>query len=592
MIKPKRGAVIIAVRKTGQLPELQTVYECASQMSKWAQDQGFPRKLVKVISDEKKPVHAHHIRSAVNALIKEDGLTQLIVYFAGHGVVNGGELWLLSDAPEDTNDAVNLEGSILLARYSGIPHVVFISDACRTAAEGIQGTRVKGEDIFPNKPPSPEQPVDVFFACGLGSPSNEIKDPKISAGVYSSVYTKALLLGLQGKRKDLIEESENGNTIVGLLRPKPLGDYLVTRLKEVLKDIKTEEGPLIQVPHARLTSQGEKWMARFVESRALRMTRGNLHLRTPSIEPAVNAQSLAENAVRSVLSGRLEAATNEIETTMEDDVYGVSLLKESVKRSQKAFGPAHFETNCGFKVRGNRFVAAEVPGGLSYTLWTDSREALRLETPPMYATSVLLTFDTGVGLVLPAIPGFIGAIEFEKSELISVSYEPSDRSDRWWGYQGRLNEFRALRGLITASARLGALTVSSGDAPQLARQMQMAKNADPYMAVYAAYTYHQLGLSPLLQEMYEYQSSDLRFRFFDLALLRGALFGKNVSHEAELYPCFPMLSQGWTLLSAYRVKLPEEIVKLGDHLVPSIWTLLDTSGIDIAKTAIKSGVLR
>src|SRR5229473_3494221 len=163
MTTTKRGAVIIAVKKTGQLPELQTVHQCAQQMSTWAREQGFPKKLVKVITDEKKPVDAKQIRDAVAKLVKEDGIEQILVYFAGHGVVNGGELWLLSGAPDDVNEAVNLEGSILLARFAGIPHVVFISDACRTAAEGIQGTRVRGQDIFPNFVPSGEQPVDVFI---------------------------------------------------------------------------------------------------------------------------------------------------------------------------------------------------------------------------------------------------------------------------------------------------------------------------------------------------------------------------------------------------------------------------------------------
>lgn len=70
MNTPKRGAVIIAVKKTGQLPELQTVHQCAQQMSTWALAQGFPKKLVKVITDEKKPVDAKQIRDAVAKLVK------------------------------------------------------------------------------------------------------------------------------------------------------------------------------------------------------------------------------------------------------------------------------------------------------------------------------------------------------------------------------------------------------------------------------------------------------------------------------------------------------------------------------------------
>ena len=285
-------------------------------------------------------------------------------------------------------------------------------------------------------------------------------------------------------------------------------------------------------------------------------------------------------------------ATKEIATALANDVSGVSLIEESIKRTQTPFGPAHFETNCGFKVRGNRIVGAEVAGGLNYTLFTDTGEALRLDAPPAQAASVLLKFKSGVGLVMPAIPGFIAAIEFDGSELVSVNYEPSDRSNRWLSYKNRLKEFRALRGLITASARLGALTFKGSDASELARQMQMTKNADPYMAVYAAYAYHQLGLSTWMREMYQYQLNDLGFRFFDLALLTRELYRKHVSEEVDIYPGFPMLSQGWTLLSAYQVKLPKELIELRDHLVPSIWTLLDKSGIDIAARAINSGILR
>jgi hypothetical protein len=51
MAKPKRGAVIIAVKKTGQLPDLQTVHRCAEQMAAWAYAQGIPKRLVKVLTD-------------------------------------------------------------------------------------------------------------------------------------------------------------------------------------------------------------------------------------------------------------------------------------------------------------------------------------------------------------------------------------------------------------------------------------------------------------------------------------------------------------------------------------------------------------
>lgn len=592
MAKPMRGVVIIAVRRTGQLPELQTVHNCAKQMAKWAYSQEIPKRLVKVITDEKKPVHAKQIRDAVAQLVKEDGMEQIIIYFAGHGVVNGGELWLLSGAPEDVNEAVNLEGSLLLARSAGVPHVVFISDACRTAVEGIRGTRVKGQDIFPNVEPSEEQPVDVFFACKLGSPANEIRDPKDSAKVYKSVYTEALLARLS-KDSDLIEEHVEGANVISLVRPKELGDQLVLDLKERLKDITTDEGPVIQVPYARLTSQGDRWMARFSEPRDWRATRGNVvRLRQPILAtPVPDVHTVAEQALRATLGDRPHDAAKTIASAINSGINQVLILEESIKKTQTPYGPSHFESNCGFKVRGNQFVSVDAPAGVGQTLFVDTREAVRIDIDPSRAASVLLTFSTGVGLVLPAIRGFIGAVEFDGSELLNVTYEPSDYSERWPPYQNRLNEFRVLRGLITAAARLGTLRFQGSDAAALARQMQMAKNADPFMAVYAAYAYHQLGLGEWMREMYDFQYADLGFRLFDLALLTRSLYGKAVSEERDLFPRFPLLSQGWTLLSANRVKLPAPLATLRDQLVPSIWTLLNQKGIAIARNAIQSGVL-
>jgi len=154
-----------------------------------------------------------------------------------------------------------------------------------------------------------------------------------------------------------------------------------------------------------------------------------------------------------------------------------------------------------------------------------------------------------------------------------------------------LNEFRTLRGLIAAAARLGTLTFQGSDAQALARQMQMAKNGDPFMAIYAAYAYHQLGLGEWMRQMYEFQHRDLGFRLFDLALLTRSLYAKEVAGERELFPRFPLLSQGWTLLSANRVKIPKVFEMLRDQLMPSIWTLLSRKGIDVVRVAMRSGDL-
>ncbi len=482
MSEPKRGAVMIGVSKTGNLPKLKAAVGCAKKMGEWAIQQGFTKELVKVITDEKGPVRAQHIIDAVDKILVEDGLEQILVYFAGHGVNNArSEYWLLSGAPVKTAEAVNLDGSVDAARYVGVPHVVFISDACRTQVEGIQAGRVKGQEIFPNKPEgAPEQPVDIFFACTLGSPSMEIEDPKNSAAIYKAQYTEAILEALKGERTEVIEELVDGSNIVGLVRPRPLGNYLVAELARRLAGVKSPEGPVSQVPYARLTSpEKEAWLARFVGTRVVRGR--SEKPRKARVKEPVSIHGVAHSALRSALQGDRAATDRKVNEAVEAQVGGASTMKRSIARDEPAYGPTHFETGCGFKVRGGRVVEAIIAPGTETHVDIDTNDPtlVRVYYAQAPAGSVLLRFHNGAGIVVPAIPQFLATISFEDTELVSVSYEPSDKSLRWPAYLRNIEQFRTLRSVIAASAHLGAFRLDGEDGAALAQQMQMSKNADP-----------------------------------------------------------------------------------------------------------------
>ena len=142
-------------------------------MERWAHAQRIDH--VEVITDEEeRSVEIGMLKKAIRDLIELGTVERLIVFFAGHGInVNRGERWLLSDAPDDPQAAVNVPGSVELARWSAIPYVAMISDSCRTAAEGIQGQGMTGSEIFPNDEIAElELPVDQFFSCRLGRPSS------------------------------------------------------------------------------------------------------------------------------------------------------------------------------------------------------------------------------------------------------------------------------------------------------------------------------------------------------------------------------------------------------------------------------------
>jgi hypothetical protein len=159
----ERAAILIGVKKTGGLDTLRAVGSGIEAIWKWADSQRAEgMHSIAVLSDANdangkesnqpvlKKVTAQHVKDAVNEAL-DAGIEKLLLYFAGHGAnVRYSEYWLLSGAPEDANEAVNVQGSAFAARQSGIPHVIFISDACRTAAASIQSQAVEGSIVFPD----------------------------------------------------------------------------------------------------------------------------------------------------------------------------------------------------------------------------------------------------------------------------------------------------------------------------------------------------------------------------------------------------------------------------------------------------------
>jgi Caspase domain len=125
-----RAAVVIGVNKIRDLPVLRAAVSGAKLVADWLCAEGFE---VKLIVDENGPVTADRIKRAVFELVDRGTLSQLIVYFSGHGVcVSFNEFWLLTGAPADGNEAVSLVECWELAHRSGIANVVFISDPCRS----------------------------------------------------------------------------------------------------------------------------------------------------------------------------------------------------------------------------------------------------------------------------------------------------------------------------------------------------------------------------------------------------------------------------------------------------------------------------
>jgi len=583
--------VLIGVSQTGNLQTLKAVHEGVRAMQRWALGQGLDRDLVKVLSDEDGPVEAARVKKAVKEIVDLTTVHQLIVYFSGHGVnISRGEYWLLSGAPEDSNAAVNVAGSIDLARTCGIRHVVMISDACRTAAEGIQGQGIRGSEIFPNVLDSVEErPVDVFFACGLGDPALEVKSPKKAAAGYRAVYTDSLVQALEGKKNvavqhpekpqtvQLIEVDRSGNKPRGLVRPVPLSFHLRADVLARLTKAKVKPG-VHQTPVARIISQ-ETWLAEVPLPPASFSGFGDDADTAAFTEPAV--RTMFEESSRMLTSTLSE---NRI-LAAEPAFSGQAELTEPLGRIFEPFGPRHFESSCGFKVRGAGFASA-VGARVNTNVPDPERQILSVQGVAEGAATLLIEFHDGTGLVLPAIRDYVGSITVEDGAVVNVTYEPVENSAQWQAMKGRAGELRSLRALLAASARLGVFRLRDEDADLLADRMKVGKGLDPTIALYAAYAYHARQESEPIRAMQKTLFADLGIRLFDLALLGGELRGKRVASE-KMRPFVPLLSEGWALLAARQVVLPAGLEELGDRRVESLWTLFDPQGVELIRSAIK-----
>lgn len=595
-----RAGVFIGVDQTGNLQRLNDAAAGAKRMYEWALAQGMPDGThAKLITDaDGKKVHPDHVYDAIKEIIDGPGVDQLVLYFAGHGVnISRNEHWLLTDAPVKASAAVNVSGSVELARYCGINHVVIFSDACRVAPEGLQAQNVRGVDVFPNEGAADRaKPVDQFFACYLGKTAAEIKDPASAASTYSALYTSALLDALGGRvladaYPDLYTDAlldavnDQGRKVLEV-RPRDLEKYLEA---EVLTRVRKMhlEGKVNQNPDAIITSDAD-WLSRIVPDTSV--SPGIRRAMAPrSIPvPVPSLQSVARNLVRSAVAGDERALGTQLEAGRTARVAGGPHLVDTVEKIAAPFGPDHFETQCGIKVRGARMTEFYSPRAHSEFMGT-AGDVLRVDPTNDPAASVLITFDGGVGAVIPAIKGFIAALTFDDGELVDVAYEPSANDWRWDMYKDSAARVRALRAVAASSSQHGRFRLEQDDAIKIAQDMQYAKGIDPTLAVYAAYAYHDLQAIQRIRDMSGYLRGDIGVTFFDLALLSRRLLDKSVVASDRIVPFFPLLSQGWALLGANRVRLHPALQGIENNMRDSLWSLFDEAGLRKLAQAMHTG---
>jgi len=595
----KAAAVIIGVDKTGGLDPLKTAARGAREVAAWLRHEGFD---VACLTDGPgKSVTSQEVLMAINKFATKPPVYDiLVVYFSGHGQWHArADHWLLSGAPQYTAEAINLEGAMGTARQCGIPNVVFISDACRTIPQTDVGSLVNGVDGFPSHGIKPISKIDYFKATSESRPAYEIP----INGTEQSVLTLAILSTFDNPEPQIVKQIHDGVDTVSVVTNRLLETVLQARVNAILDGV---DGNPIQELDTSVPSADDVYIAR-VRPKYPAAAGGPPPAPPPPLpqppkprgpgpvggpDLAARRRSVrvvpgraAADAVSDILGGR------EALIAPPDDVSGDEI-------NSRIPDPAadHFETETGFIIRGARLADVAVSPTASAKVdllnaINDPRgDAVRV-SPWGPAATVVVRLSDGRCAVLAALRGYLGHAQFNNDGLANVAYVPSSNNRRWGAYNARRGEIDRLRALVAVAVDRNMFRVRSEmEAAHLAERIRVEEALDPTLGLYAAYAFAQAGMDARIRDILGYMWGDLKAELFDVLMLSGE--ARERMGVNPLVPFCPMLTQGWNLLRAYGVQLPQVLTEASRSLSNSLWSTFTGRGASIVFDAVKSGDLQ
>jgi hypothetical protein len=263
--------------------------------------------------------------------------------------------------------------------------------------------------------------------------------------------------------------------------------------------------------------------------------------------------------------------------------------------------PAQLAARAGFVVSGQQVRSVTVRPNIR-TSFQNASSAGRpsalvdVDVRGVRAASVALRFADGSGTVVAALDEYVGTVVVDQGRVTNVSYEPSVQSPMRSAYDSEAARLERLRASVGAAARLGVFRIEGPTdlrrktGRELAGRIRMLKGIDPTLGIYAAYAYADAGLLGDVRSVRGYMKNDLGgIDLFDVLMLTGEMSGKPPGNARGPYPFCPMLSQGWELLRVRDVRLPQRIAALREHLRPSLWTTIDSEGMQTVEDVLRAG---
>jgi len=593
--QPVRGAVVIGVDKAGNLPKLNGATAGAQAVTEWLRSEGFE---VKLFVDSNGPVKADDLFDAVSEFVGRGTLDQLVLYFSGHGFLNASnEVWMLSGAPLNPNQAIVLNECVLRARESAIPSVVLISDACRSRPDSFEAGMVRGSVIFPNSPVSRNvrSSVDWFLATLPGSPAYELSVTQ-SASAFEGIFTSALLQAYRSPTQEMVRTIDGVRVVPNrLLQP-----YLEA---EVARRAREKNLTLFQRPDSYVLSDEKVYIGRVVEQ----LQQTSMQMQLPGLGE-IAAMALRKVGVNNLIRPfnvdrpRGGGGGGDVATGSNDAVVRASAVhavdfsraQASIRSANAgAAAPDAVASSATVRVFGRRVAEVMAARGARAEIvegpdLRGATSAVRVALSDGPAVSVAIRFADGSGTVLAALRRHDCNLTTNEIGVADVNYVPLGRAP-----DERIIDLHAA---VATSAQFGVFRIegdretASRNARAFGDKIRIGKSFDPTLGLYAAYAYDQADLIDQVRSVEQFMRGDLDIDLFDVAMLARLPIADPQS--PRVVPFCPLLAQGWSMLRVLQVRVAPEVDRARDYLGGALWTTFGPKGMDILMPAINSGALR
>lgn len=622
----RRAAVIVGVSTSAGLTPLTSAGPMARSLGDWLST-AIPGYDVTVITDENgHAVTPDEIFDAISTYVTVPARYELLlVHYIGHGFYQArNDIWMLSRLPNNRSACISLTATLNDAKFSGIPNVVVVSDACRVLPGDLDLSDLSPTAIIPYlKEFSVETTcVDYFQAAGRGTPAFEGE----IEGARRSFLSHAFREAYRNPRPEMVCDvlSPMGAPI-RVVPNRRLGDFLKEEVARVLgaSDAAKSQQVVPVVPSddnifiAPVDVAGEVGVTPGLptekgQDELMRRTRstpgGKIKFR-PRKSPLGPTVAAEDGPSDGALSFEDVAIPPETETEVE------RLLRRARRndwpegqdprlRFAPPSGPGRtsvpdLETRTGLTLTGASISRAAMTywptqGAFAELAAEKDKEGLsvlKLHSAPGAVGELAVGLDDGRCILLPVMEGYICHVIVDATGVQGLSWVPAQFSWRVAGaYQTSVSKIERLRALATEAMNERRFHVGSeAEAERLAKAIRNGKAHDPVLGLLAAQAYSEARMPDRVRSVSDYMRADIRADLFDVRLLANRFWQDDPT--APVVPRCPMLTQNWALLEPRRVSLPAALAGLQPFLTDALWTTFAPGAAALLFNAIEKGDL-